>query len=161
LLLECARCSNCGSHNIKRRNRIRRKTVDMRFSNGGVKKWIVSYRSWSYKCEDCETRFKPENWPGDHALYQPRLACWCVYQNVECKQSMGQVRATLADVFSLNVARNELYKFKTWIAERYGSLYDKIKVAILKGHLIHIDEATVNLKNNEKGYVWVITSLDK
>ena len=32
---------------------------------------------------------------------------------------------------------------------------------ILKGHLIHIDEATVNLRNNDKGYVWVLTSLDK
>ena len=59
--------------------------------------------------------------------------------------------------------RKNLYddlSVRTWIAERYGSLYDEIKVAILKGHLIHIDEATVNLKNNEKGYVWVIASLD-
>src|SRR5690242_11973257 len=89
------------------------------------------------------------------------LMCWCVYQNIECRQTMWQVKDTLADVFGLHVVSRRLYLFKTWIAKRYEDLYEEIRRSILQGHLIHIDEATVDLRNNEKGYVWVLASLDK
>jgi predicted RecB family nuclease len=161
IVLECESCPACGRGNIKKRNRLRQKTVDLKFLRGGVKKWIVVYRSWAYKCEDCGERFRPANWPADHSLYQPGLACWCVYQNIECKQNMYQVRETLADVFGLHVPPRQLYLFKGWIAEQYATLYEEIRRAIVQGHLVHIDEATVNLRNNEKGYVWVLASMDK
>jgi hypothetical protein len=74
---------------------------------------------------------------------------------------MWQVRETLADVFGLQIPPRQFYLFKGWIAERYNALYEAIRQAIVVGHLIHVDEATVNLRNDEKGYVWVFTSLDK
>jgi hypothetical protein len=74
---------------------------------------------------------------------------------------MYQVQETLFDIYSLYIPARQLYTFRQWLADRYRALYEAIKAEIIKGHLIHIDEATVNLRNNEKGYVWVITSLDK
>jgi hypothetical protein len=74
---------------------------------------------------------------------------------------MLQVQETLFDIYNLYIPYRQLYVFKHWLADRYRELYEAIKAEIIKGHLIHIDEATVNLRNNEKGYVWVITSLDK
>jgi predicted RecB family nuclease len=161
VVIECGTCPSCGGKNIKRKNRLRRKTVDLKFFKGGVKKWVVFSRSWAYACETCGARFRPPEWRIDHTLYQPGLVCWCVYQNIECKQNMWQVRDTLADVFGLQVPLRQFYLFKGWIAERYETLYEAIRQAIVGGHLIHIDEATVNLRNDEKGYVWVLTSLDK
>src|SRR5262249_9459545 len=130
-----------------------RKTVDMRFSKGGVKRWIVLYRSWAYECESCGARFLSSDWPKDRSLYQDGLMCWCVYENVEGRKTMWQVKDTLADVFRLHVPQRILYLFKSWIAERYQGLYEEIRRSILAGHLAHVDEATVDLRNNEKGYV--------
>jgi predicted RecB family nuclease len=161
IVMECETCPACGSGTIKRRNRLRGKTVDMKFFKGGVKKWIVSYRSWTYQCDSCGTRFRSKDWLPDHSLYQPGLASWCAYQNIECRQTMWQVKDTLADVFGLHVPPRQLYLFKSWVVERYESMYEEIRRFILEGHLIHVDEATVNLRNDEKGYVWVLASLDK
>jgi hypothetical protein len=122
VVIECSTCPACGSGNIKRGHRLKLKTIDMKFSKGGVKKWVVAYRSWAYKCADCGARFRSGEWPKSRALYQPGLACWCVYQNIECRQTMYQVRDTLADVFSLSVPERQFYIFKGWIAGRYGAV---------------------------------------
>jgi hypothetical protein len=161
VVIECEQCPACGSQKVRRKHCLRRKTVDMKFFMGGVKKWVVQYVSWGYQCSECRGKFLSDRWPRDRSLYQSGLACWCVYQNIECKQNMWQVQETLADVFRLYVPQRQLYIFKSCIAKRYESLYEEIKAALIRGHLIHIDEATVNLRNNEKGYVWVLASLDK
>jgi transposase IS66 family protein/RNase H-like protein len=160
-VVECSTCPACGGSRIKRRNRLTRKTVDLRFHRGGVKRWVVVHRSWAYRCEDCGARFWPPERDKNRSVYQPGLACWSVYQNIECKQNMWQVRASLMDVFGLDVPPRQFYLFKTWVAARYAGLYEEIRRAILGGHLVHADETTVNLLNNGKGYVWVLTSLDK
>jgi predicted RecB family nuclease len=161
VVIECGQCPFCGSQKVRRKHRLRRKTVDMKFFTGGVKKWVVQYVSWAYQCGECGGQFLSDRWPRDRSLYQPGLACWCVYQNIECKQNMYQVQETLVDVFRFYVPHRQLYVFKGWIAKRYESLYEEIKAALIRGHLLHVDEATVNLRNNEKGYVWVLASLDK
>jgi hypothetical protein len=84
-----------------------------------------------------------------------------VYQNIECKQNMWQVRTTLMDVFGLDVPIRQFYLFKTWVLGRYAGLYEEICRAIVGGHLVHVDETTVNLLNNGKGYVWVLAAMDK
>jgi hypothetical protein len=161
VVTECGSCPACGGNKIKKTHRLRRKTIDIKFFRGGVKKWVVLHRSWAYQCDSCGTRFLPADWPQDRSQHQAGLMCWCVYQNIECRQSMWQVEETLADLFGLHVDYHRLYRFKTWIAQRYEGLYEEIRRSILQGHLVHIDEATVDLRNNEKGYVWVIASLDK
>jgi predicted RecB family nuclease len=160
-VIDCSTCPHCGSSRIRRRNRLTRRTVDLRFHRGGVKRWVVVHRSWAYRCEDCGTRFWPPEWVKNRSVYQPGLACWCVYQNVECKQNMWQVRTSLKDVFGLDVPTRQLYLFKGWVASRYAGLYEEIRRAILGGHLVHADETTVNLLNNGKGYVWVLAAMDK
>ena len=46
------------------------------------------------------------------------------------------------------------------MAEYYKSTYDNIFYSIVNGPLIHIDETTVKLRKH-KGYIWVLTSMDK
>src|SRR5262245_46351888 len=104
---------------------------DMKFFKGGVKKWIVAYHSWAYQCDGCGARFHPKEWLPGRSLYQPGLASWCVYQNVECRQTMYQVKDTLADLFGLHVPPRQLYLFKSWIAKRYESLHEEIRRSIL------------------------------
>ena len=56
--------------------------------------------------------------------------------------------------------RTECYRLKSHVVDLYQSLYSEILKAILAGPLIHIDETTVRLRH-DKGYVWVLTSMDK
>jgi predicted RecB family nuclease len=161
IVIECDKCPACGAENIKRTYRLQRKTVDLKFFKGGVKKWIVLYRSWRYYCNSCGVRFCPKDWLTYRSRYREGIACWCVYQNIECRQTMWQVQDTLVDLFGLHFQYRKLYRFKRWIVRRYESMYEQIRLSILRGHLIHIDESKVNLRNDETGYVWVLASLDK
>jgi predicted RecB family nuclease len=113
VVTECEACPACGGNKIKRTHRLRRKTIDMRFFKGGVKKWVVLHRSWAYQCSSCGARFQPADWREDRSQHQAGLMCWCVYQNIECRQTMWQVKDTLADVFGLHVVPRRLYLFKT------------------------------------------------
>src|SRR5262245_42658452 len=69
----CETCPHCSSRNITRKYRLKRKTVDLKFFRGGVKKWIVQYVSWGYRCEQCETYFISDQWQTNRFLSQPGL----------------------------------------------------------------------------------------
>lgn len=73
VVIECAQCPACGSQLIKRKHRLKRRTLDMRFFKGGVKRWSVAYYSWTYGCEACGTRFKSDRWPEVRMQYQSGL----------------------------------------------------------------------------------------
>src|SRR5262249_36213880 len=96
-VIERGQCPACRTPEVRRKHRLRRKTVYIKFFTGGVKKWLVQCVSWAYECGACGGQFLSDRWPGERSLYQPSLACWCVYQNIECKQNMWQVQATLVD----------------------------------------------------------------
>lgn len=161
VVIECEQCPACGSQLIKRKHRLRRRTIDIKFFKGGLKRWGVEHLSWTYGCEACGTSFKSGRWPEDRVQFQPGLVNWCVYQNIHCRQTMWQVQETLADIFNVRTDYRVLYRLRRWVAERYRSLYEEIRTEIVRGHLIHIDESTVSLTKNQSGYVWVLTSLDK
>jgi hypothetical protein len=52
------------------------------------------------------------------------------------------------------------YRAKSYIADRYRSLYSEILRSILVSPVIHVDETQVRLRK-QAGYAWVLTSLDK
>jgi predicted RNA-binding Zn-ribbon protein involved in translation (DUF1610 family) len=65
VVLECTQCPTCGNQAIRRRNRLKRKTVDIKFFESGLKKWIVAHSSWTYRCEACGNRFTSADWQAD------------------------------------------------------------------------------------------------
>jgi len=69
------------------------------------------------------------------------------------------VGTTLEDVFGLSIHKYGLYRLKRYVADIYQPLYAEILQSILKGPIIHIDETTVRLRG-QKGYVWVLTTMD-
>jgi Transposase IS66 family len=73
---------------------------------------------------------------------------------------MLRVEKSLEDVFGLTFPDSEGYRSKRYISDRFPSLYSEILRSILASPVIHIDETTVRLRK-QRGYVWVMTSLDK
>jgi hypothetical protein len=73
---------------------------------------------------------------------------------------MLKVQKCLEHIFSLRVENGILYRFKRYIAVSYLSLDKELLESIVKSPVVHIDETTVNLRD-QTGYVWVVTTMDK
>jgi hypothetical protein len=73
---------------------------------------------------------------------------------------MGRVAKSLEDVFGLAFNQSQFFRSKRYIMALYQTLCDEILQSILNSQVIHIDETTVRLRK-QKGYVWVMTTMDK
>jgi hypothetical protein len=73
---------------------------------------------------------------------------------------MGRVEKSLEDVFGLAFNQSQFFRSKRYIMALYQPLCDEILQNILESPVIHIDETTVRLRK-QKGYVWVMTTMDK
>ncbi len=158
--LESQRCPRCRSKMIDPLRQMSHDVVDLKFFKGGVKKWITRLVSWGYRCAKCHHRFNAEG-----RLRSPRkcghaLMSWCAYANIVCGLNMGRVRKVCEDLFGLFLGKDHFFRSKDYFAGRYRSLYAELLQAILTSPVIHIDETTVKL-HRERGYVWVLTSMDK
>jgi len=157
---ESQRCPECRSKDIHRGKQMSHVLVDLKFFKGGVKKWITRTVSWRYSCSKCKREFRSGE--GSHNPYRfgHGLMSWCVYSNVACGLNMGRVEKSLEDVFGLAFNQSQFFRSKRYIMALYQPLCDEILQNILESPVIHIDETTVRLRK-QKGYVWVITTMDK
>ncbi len=133
-------CPRCRSRNIDKGEPISHDLFDLRFSKGGVKKWITRFVSWKYCCSKCHHQFSSKNISPYPQKYGHGLLSWWVYSNVACGLNMSRVGKTLGDVFSLWIHEDGLYRLKRHVVDLYQSLYSEILKGILAGQLIHIDE---------------------
>jgi predicted RecB family nuclease len=156
--LHLGRCPSCTSRWIKPLRALHRLTVDLRFTSSGVRRWVVRYDSWRYRCSKCEGTFTPGAFPSNKAKYGRGLISWCIYHHFARGQNMRQVAEALPDLFGLHSSRVPVDRFKIAVAEFYQAYYEALRDEILAGHLLHIDETEVALRG-KKGYVWVIASM--
>jgi hypothetical protein len=158
--VEGQRCPQCRTTKINKGKQRSQVLVDSKFFKGGMKKWVTRTVSWRYRCSRCKHVFY--SGPSHLHLYEYGygLMSWLVYSNVACGVNMLQVQRSLADVFSLAIAHSKGYMSKGYIAALYQSLYSELLQSILESAVIHVDETTVQLRK-QKGYVWVMTTMDK
>jgi hypothetical protein len=131
--------------------------VDLKFSQCVVKRWVVRYTSAKYTCTKCGFTFLADGYPNYRATYGHGLLVWCVYSSVACGHNINQVGKSLQELFGLRVPQPTLFRFKAVAARQYAPEYDKIKVEVLSGKLLHIDETEVKLKDR-KAFVWVLAN---
>jgi len=85
---------------------------------------------------------------------------WFVYSHVARGMTMYRVEKSVADIFGLALPPAEPYRSKKYLMNLYQPLYSEILQSILTSPILHIDETTVGLRK-QRGYVWVLTSMDK
>ena len=158
--LESRRCPRCQSKNIQQNKQLSHDLVDLKFSSGGVKKWITRTMSWKYSCSTCKYQFTSRERPHNPHRFGHGLMSWCVYSNAVCGLNMGLVQKSLQDVFGLAFNQSQFFRSKRYIMAFYQPLCAEILQSILESPVIHVDETTVRL-HSEKGYVWVVTTMDK
>ena len=135
--------------------------IDLRFSESGVRRWIVRYTSWRYCCIRCGTKFLAPKF--QHARKTPKYGrgfiSWCIYQLLVGGQNVHRIHRSLYDLFCLVIPKGSVYKFKRIVASFYKGQYEKLFKQIITSPVIHIDETTINLMKG-KGYVWVLAGAD-
>jgi predicted RecB family nuclease len=156
--IRCKRCFHCNSRRLSERWALSKRTIDMKFFGGGVKKWVTIYSSWTYRCDKCGSTFKPPEYPQTANQYGDGLANWVVYQNVALGQNLLKVQRGLREVFRLDIPQPTVHRFKAAVATRYERTNIAIITELLRGPSLSIDETEVRLLK-EKAYVWVFAGI--
>jgi hypothetical protein len=154
------RCPRCQSRNVCEANSPRQTKLflDLKVSEGGVRRVVVKYTAVKYRCRDCGRYFLPAKFK-ELPRFGDGLKCWTVYQHVTNRTSFQGLERTLKECFGLAITFNNLYRFKIELARRYRPTYDGLLQRIVAGNLLHADETGVQFKQ-DKGYVWAFANLE-
>lgn len=152
-------CFSCGYKKLYRRTRSKKTVYDLKFFQGGVKKWIVQYSAVSLKCQSCKKEQLPKKYITIKNKYGHTLISWVIYQIIVNGISIERIIRNLSDIFGYSIASSTIYGFKTYAAKYYRHAYKSLSRSLIQAHCLHADETKVNLKT-EAGYVWVFTNME-
>jgi predicted RecB family nuclease len=159
--IKSERCPKCRKKGIEQIKQMSRLLIDLKFFKTGVKKWIINFRSYRYKCFKCGHVFTSEaRSRGRQKRYGHGLMSWCVYSNIFCGMNMNRTRIALGDTFGIFVDHSRMMQARHFIVAEYEGLYAGILESILQEKILHIDETPVRLRG-VNAYVWVLASMDK
>ncbi len=153
-------CIKCKKYNLDKKRQISRKVIDLKFTNGGVKRWIVRYRAHYYSCNNCKIKFLPTKYKNIKSKYAHNLICWSIFQYIENNQGFIKIEYNFYEIFKLNVPKTMIHEFKRYFMEYYDYTYTKIKKRILCSEVIYIDETPLKMKY-DSGYAWVLTTSEE
>ena len=159
-LVEMNACPNCGNENLLSAEYPLRKNVfDFKFYQSGMRKWIIQYSTFSYKCKQCGQRHISPKYK-NLELYGRGLASWCIYQYVANRMTYDQIVHSLFDIFDYQFSLTEIYRLKSRICQFYQESYQNIFDKLFHGNILHADETEIKLKKY-KGYVWVFSNMEE
>jgi len=150
-------CWRCGKIARKIDKSLSKKIIDLKFSQVGVKKWIVQLNSKQYYCSQCSKTFIPSWYTNVDKKYGHDLMAWTMYQHIVKGQSFRQISADFNEVFGLNVSKTNAQVFKSYIMDYYQETFENISRNILNSPVLYVDETPINMRY-ESGYAWVLTN---
>lgn len=161
-VLTCAppeKCAKCGRSTIvAHRSPLATKTVkDVRFSQGGVKRWGVRYETQRYQCRCCRHSFYSPQYPTGQRFFGRGIASWAVYQHVALQQSFAAVSESINDVFGYSFSDKISQHAHTTLARAYEVTEQCLLARLRAGNVICGDETKIGIRRGESGYVWAFS----
>jgi hypothetical protein len=155
------KCHYCKSKNVSRDpdKHHARDSFDLRFFQGGMKRWVTRYTAQIHTCLNCGMKPVPLKFRKQKA-FGHNLMAWAMHQHVCNRITYEDVSRTIQDCFGLPVGAPRIYKFKRALAQYYEPTYRKVLQKLMNGKLLHADETTVKLQQSS-GYVWVFASQEE
>jgi Transposase IS66 family/RNase_H superfamily len=155
-------CPECGGTKVYVFSRLVHQKVifDLKFTSSGVKRWISRYSSLRYQCEGCKKTFFPDSYYTARHRWGDNLSSWAIYHHVALRQSYEDVSMSLQDLFGFVFHNSILNRITLRGAERYKDTYNRMKVKLRRGLLIHADETKVTVKDTA-GHVWAFTNMEE
>jgi predicted RecB family nuclease len=154
------KCPACNSMRISMNGRHRRMLFDMRFSDGGVRRWVTMYIVDHYKCPDCEVTFASDKRPSSRHRYGVNVLAYVIYNVIELHISQYKLAHIMQKMFGYPLVQQTINRMVRRAVERYRDTYGEIERRLLRGKLIHADETHVSVQGKDS-YVWVFTSMEE
>ena len=140
--------------------RHRKLLYDLRFTTGGVKRWVSKYIIDHYKCSNCGIPFASNVYEWTRHRYGLQLLAYVNHNIIELHIPQMKLSGSMLKLFDYDVGQPTINGLKRRAAELYEDAYEEIKRTLLHGKLIHADETHMNTKSSN-GYVWVFTSMEE
>jgi hypothetical protein len=153
------RCSRCRGRTLYKHHRYVRKSIDLKFTSAGIKRWVTQYCCDDYRCARCKVLIRPRR---NIAIqrYGHGLISWQIYQNVVAGTPLCSTAAILNDMFDLTLSRTTLHHFKQRAAIFYHETYERLVRKVTHGRVLYADETKVGVAKLP-GYVWGFTNMEE
>ncbi|MDR1190915.1 MAG: IS66 family transposase [Verrucomicrobiales bacterium] len=152
-------CPSCGSPDLRKYDRADRTIYDLKFTRGGLRRWVVHYQFHRYECLACRRVFRPPLPELPDGKFGAGLVAYAIYQNIELRLSQEIIDRTLNELFGLQLPRGSARGFKIKAARDYAAAYATLLSRLRQGRLLHVDETKVSVAGFQ-GCVWAFASLD-
>lgn len=136
-----------------------KRSFDIIFTPTGIRRRIIEHRTSIHQCLACGREFIPDQHQRLDKHFHG-LKSWVIFHHVAYRISLEALTKMFEELFGICILHNEVYMFKSLMANYYKIAFKILLKNILAGHLLHIDETEVRLQNR-KGYVWVFTNLEE
>jgi len=153
-------CPTCNSKRISMNGRHHRLLFDIRFSEGGLRRWITKYIVDHYKCLGCGVSFSSDARRVKRHRYGDNVLAYEVYNVIELNISQYKLAKIMRQLFGYSLLQQEISRMMRRAVETYIDAYEEINQSILKGKLIHADETHVSVRGKDS-YVWVFASMEE
>ncbi len=146
-------CPRCNHNQFYRLNERQKLVIDLKFTENGIKKWVIRILGNVFQCTNCSQKFAIDK-------YGRNLKIWFVNQHIRYLVSMSKIHKMLLDYFNLWIPYHILSEFKPELATEYLITYEQILKSLTTGSLIQIDETKSIVMENQNGYVWVFANME-
>ena len=153
-------CPKCASDFTYKHSVYFKAIIDLKFTSGGVKKWVVKYGGRRRRCRKCRHLYVSKKYPIGGSSFGYNLKAFVVYLNIALRMSFGEIRDYFNSVFGLKINSTILSKMKQNMAQFYGGTVRELMRTIKNGNLIQVDETNARL-DGAPCYVWVFTTLSE
>ena len=153
-------CPKCNSRKIRMNGRHSKLLYDLRFTMGGVKRWVSKYIIDHYKCSNCGIPFASDVYEWTRHRYGLQLLAYVIHNITELHIPQMKLSGSMLKLFDYDIGQPTINRLKQRAAELYQGGYHEIKETLLLGKLIHADETHLSTKD-ANGYVWVFTSMEE
>ena len=133
---------------------------DLKFTPNGIKRWVVRYTFFRYRCQICEATFYSPKNDWTRSKFGSEIIAYALYQNIELRLPQEAVDRSIAKLFGLPLAPCTTKKFKEQAGERYQITYNTLIKELTSGPLLHADETKISLRTGS-GFVWVFANMQQ
>jgi len=153
-------CPKCQSRKIAKYSRHTKLLYDLKFITGGVKRWITKYVVEHYECRHCAARFPSDTISWTRHRYGREFLAYVIHNLVELHVPQLKIAKSVNRLFGYPIGNSYINRLKVRAAEEYRETYERIKLKLVDGQLIHADETQIRTKEFT-AYVWVFTSMEE
>src|ERR1700693_1292126 len=121
------KCPGCASNKIQMNGRHSKLLYDLRFTAGGIKRWISKYIIDHYKCRTCGTPFASAVYDLTRHRYGLQLLAYVIYNIIGLHIPQLKLSGSMFKLFGYQVGQPTINGLKRRAAELYQDAYEEIK----------------------------------